>query len=194
MCGRRGHGDLCDRGERRRAQPSNHRRSSGEPRKNCGRALLQHGRWRDGPSGSRQRTGGRRPGRRIGPVHRCSRSRSRRTTSSGWSRVWRTRCRSRYSFIIAPPPPGEYEIVWSARYPGEPRASTDVHGQRHRRSTPGDRANDHLGRLPRPKTPSTAFRHRLRSTAQRRRRRPRSRRSVRRTWQQRRRSTAGTRR
>ena len=25
-----------------------------------------------------------------------------------------------YSFIIAPPPPGEYVIGWTARYPGEP--------------------------------------------------------------------------
>jgi hypothetical protein len=24
-----------------------------------------------------------------------------------------------YSFIIAPPPPGEYEIAWTARYPQE---------------------------------------------------------------------------
>jgi len=25
-----------------------------------------------------------------------------------------------YSFIIAPPPPGEYEIAWTARFPGQP--------------------------------------------------------------------------
>ena len=45
-----------------------------------------------------------------------------------------------YSFIIAPPPPGEYEIAWTTSYPGEP--VTPRHGHRHRRSTPGDRATD----------------------------------------------------
>jgi hypothetical protein len=29
-----------------------------------------------------------------------------------------------YTFIIAPPPPGEYEVSWSATYLGEVFAST----------------------------------------------------------------------
>ena len=43
-----------------------------------------------------------------------------------------------YSFIIAPPPPGEYEINFSTLASGQPEGS----GPPHRRSTPSDRAAD----------------------------------------------------
>jgi hypothetical protein len=46
-----------------------------------------------------------------------------------------------YSFIIAPPPPGEYEIVTTTRFGAR---TVYAHRQPHRRSTPGGRAIDDL--------------------------------------------------
>ncbi len=44
-----------------------------------------------------------------------------------------------YSFIIAPPPPGEIRDRLDSEGPRRSRATTDVKGHRHRRSTPGGR-------------------------------------------------------
>ena len=75
---------------------------------------------------------------RIGPVHRCSRPHSRRTTSLVWSRVRHQAVSEDFSIIIlSPPSAGEYEIAWSGSYAGESLHSHDGH---HRRPKPqGDR-------------------------------------------------------
>ena len=52
-----------------------------------------------------------------------------------------------YSFIIAPPPPGEYKIALTTRY-RRTHGDDSQHGQPHRRSTRGDRATDDLRAAP----------------------------------------------
>ena len=139
VCGRRGHGDLCVRTAAWCAQPSRASReagSSGDLRTSCGRAPRESWTNRQTATSSIASTGKKSPiWTPTGSLHRCSRSLSRRTTSLGSSRAWRRRCPSPTASSSPRHRQGEYEITFSTLVSGHPEGS----GQRHRRSTPGDR-------------------------------------------------------